>query len=118
MYPIKSIRSILLDKEQNLWIGSENGLYQFPKTPYINWNQNQGLLEKSVYSICKGYGPGEWWIGFDNLGVCYVKTKNFAVKEVKPILQIGQIIKNNPKINRKKIKGISGILLPQLSLIM
>ncbi len=114
MYPIKSIRSILLDKEQNLWIGSENGLYQFPKTPYINWNQNQGLLEKSVYSICKGYGPGEWWIGFDNLGVCYVKTKNFAVKEVKPILQIGQIIKNNPKINRKKIKGISGSFITSI----
>lgn len=108
IYPIKSIRSILIDKEQNLWIGSENGLFQFPKTPFINWNQNQGLIEKSVYAICKGYAPGEWWIGFDNIGVCYVKTNNFEVKEVKTFLQIGQIIKNNPKIDRKKIKGIIG----------
>jgi len=112
--PINNVRSFIIDKEKNIWIGSENGLYQFPKTPFINWNQNQKLLQKSVFSICKGYAPNEFWIGFDNLGANYIKTQQFNITATNPFIQIGYILKEKPKINKKNMKALIGSFISSI----
>lgn len=72
LYRLKNlnIRSLLVDKEGSIWLGTETGLVQIPFRHIVNYNVDHNLHNNNIFSICSGYVPGEFWIGADANGVC------------------------------------------------
>lgn len=72
-YPI----SILLDKQQNLWVGSYyNGLYRrTPEGVWSRWSPTSGLASNYVAALCLD-SRENLWIGTDN-GLFYYDGKTF-----------------------------------------
>lgn len=72
-YPI----SILLDKKQNLWVGSYyNGLYRrTPEGVWSNWSPTSGLGSNYVAALCLD-SRENIWIGTDN-GLFYYDGETF-----------------------------------------
>ena len=72
------VNSISEDKDENLWIGTEEGLYKFNRstetfTPYLTQNE-QKQLGKQIYTV-KISTAGEIWVG-TNKGVSIYDQKN------------------------------------------
>ncbi|MFH2095627.1 MAG: two-component regulator propeller domain-containing protein, partial [Bacteroidota bacterium] len=55
-------RTILMDTEKNLWIGSEEGLVKFPSNKFINYNETDSLHYNNVFAFCET-APNEFWVG-------------------------------------------------------
>jgi len=60
-------RSLLLDNEGSMWIGSESGLIQMPFNYIKNFNTNFGLNNNNIYAFCE-VGKNMYWIGASNMG--------------------------------------------------
>ena len=105
-----SFRCILEDRESNLWIGSESGLIKIPPFPFQNWNNNQGMNNKNIYSINSAIDENTFWVGSQTGSGYFFDLKNHDRKYFSPIEVLKNITKNaNPKdfINLSK-KGIIG----------
>ncbi len=68
-------RALLIDKEKNIWVGTETGLIQIPPSPFINWNELQGI-NSNIYSIENSNKNNELWIGSAKNGAYYFRENN------------------------------------------
>jgi len=64
-----NIRTMLIDSEKSIWLGTETGLVQIPFRNIINYNTDHGLQNNNVFGIGPGLKSGEYWIGADANGV-------------------------------------------------
>lgn len=108
LLPISNIRSLLFDKEENIWVGSENGLIQFPRTPFFNWNISQNFPENTVFSIAKGSDSKSIWVGFNTIGTAYINISDPKNIKVQHYTHVGEFITKNKKKDPSKFKGLLG----------
>ena len=59
------IRSIFEDREQNLWVATENGLDRLRRNKVLSFTRNNGLLSDTVTSITAG-SDGSVWLATPN----------------------------------------------------
>ncbi len=98
-------RTSLVDKEGNIWIGTETGLIQIPPSPFINWNDKQNLTKSNVYAIAKGYNPFELWIGSAKGGAYCFREKNANLRFYN-YSSIKVVESNEKNITPKRLKEI------------
>ena len=86
-------KATLLDRNNNLWISTEKGIFKFSDGKWVRFNNEQGLKCKVVYDLyqdTKGY----YWLTTDNGIYCYESTiwvnfsEMFKLKNSKKITQI------------------------------
>jgi len=105
--PDFNYRASLVDNEGNIWIGTETGLIQIPPSPFINYNEDQGL-NNNVYAVSKGYNKNELWIGCAKNGAYYFKENdaNNRFYNFQSIKSIESKLIQEKKLNKNKLKKI------------
>lgn len=80
-----AVRGILEDSEGNIWFGTENGLTKYDGISFINFTENDGLINKDIWSLFID-SKGVLWIG--TLGGVYQFNGQqfipFPIPETKP----------------------------------
>lgn len=66
------IYTIFADREQNLWVGSEEGLHCFSPKRFTSYTRHEGLTHDRTMSVCEGR-DGSIWIGTWGGGVNRLK---------------------------------------------
>jgi len=80
------IYCMIVDAEGNTWVGSNNGLYKIPRIKFYNIDENLGLQNNSVYSICKVgeiQDTSEFFIGTNKKGFSSLKIDKYNDFEIK-----------------------------------
>lgn len=107
-----SIRVIIKDLENNLWVGTENGLILIPLTAFKNWNTSSKLHNNNVFSIFNGYQKDELWIGCLGGGVSNYRTNeplgknfyNFGTFRSESSIKDNEIRKRNKQQILKEVR--------------
>ncbi|MCX7861554.1 MAG: SpoIIE family protein phosphatase [Bacteroidales bacterium] len=106
-FPVSNIRTMFIDIENSFWIGTENGLFQFPSTPFVNYNTNNVLINNNIFAISSGFIKNTLWIGYSSGGASYIEFDKYKhIHRITHIPYLGDIIQN--KKNKKKLKGLIG----------
>jgi len=85
--PILTPRSILEDREGNIWIGNRNeGLYRLTKSRLRVLGTQQGVYNKHITSIHPD-GKGRIWVGTIGGGVIYGEREKFYPAKFNATLQ-------------------------------
>ena len=58
---IQVLHNITIDREQNIWLASDRGLFKLSKTKVINYAEAEGLSNNRPSTICE-VTPGEFFI--------------------------------------------------------
>ncbi len=106
LLPITNIRSLLIDKEDNIWIGSENGLLQYPQTPFYYYDEN--LPEKTIFSIERGTSEKSIWVGLKSMGAAFVDISNPIEIKINPLESYGTWLGQHQNKSSQYFKGIIG----------
>ena len=70
------LSSLLLDNENNLWIGSKsNGIYKYEGETFINYNTSNSSIPSNVVSSLTYDFSGSIWIGTNNGLVKYLNNQ-------------------------------------------
>ncbi len=100
-------RSIIEDKEKNIWIGSErNGLFRLYKPKFTSFSLAEGLEGKVVFGICETKN-NEILVATDN-GISIIqnqKVKTFLSAKELPVTEVKDVFqdsKENIWISTKK----------------
>ena len=72
-------RKIFIDKENNIWLGSNTGLIKLPNYPFINFNTTDNIINENVTTI-RNINDTSLYIGTDQ-GVSIYK-KSFTDKPI------------------------------------
>jgi len=108
----QTVLSLFLDKHQNLWIGTEeDGLlkYNIPAKKVWPFNDNNGLINNTIYAIQPDYF-GNIWVS-TNKGLSKIAEKTLAIfnYDAADGLQSGQFNATSLIINAKEgIMGFGG----------
>ena len=79
---------ICFDAEQNLWVGSENGLYRANTLAIINYLPEKGGLNSNVWSITEGK-KGEMYFASYYDGLQKLENGKFTTEKLLPSLPDG-----------------------------
>lgn len=71
-----SIRSIIKDKLNNIWIASTNGLYKYNNGKFSVFSTSDGLPSNDIKSLLED-GKGNIWIGTNGKGLCVYNGQSF-----------------------------------------
>ena len=63
-----AVRSLFLDKENKLWIGTENGISIFENGSFKNLTTTNGYAHNSCWDICQDSNGSMWFASHG--GVC------------------------------------------------
>jgi signal transduction histidine kinase len=55
---IQTLHNITIDREQNIWLATDRGLYKLSKTKVANYAETEGIINNRVSSVCE-VRPGE-----------------------------------------------------------
>lgn len=58
---IQTLHNITIDREQNIWLATDRGLYKLSKTKVINYAEAEGISNNRVSTVCE-VKPGEFLI--------------------------------------------------------
>ncbi len=73
-----SIKDLLIDRNDNLWIASYRGIIKHTKSKDIIWNKENGLNDNQARVLHED-GSGNIWVGFKNGGLIKI-GKNDEIK--------------------------------------
>ncbi len=115
-----SFRCVIEDREGNLWLGSESGLVQIPPFPFQNWNNNQGMVNKNIYSITGGNSENEFWIGASTGCGYYFNVRDYQKKYFYPTETFRVNSLQEKKLKQKDLlkaakKGIIGSVVQTIT---
>jgi len=78
---IQTLHNITIDREQNIWLATDRGVYKLSRAKVTNYAESEGILNNRVSSICEG-APGEFLIsGFKDM---LYRLKNGTIQPIKP----------------------------------
>ncbi len=63
--PNNRILSLLQDREESIWVGTNAGLFRLREAPFTNWTQNRGLASDYVRTALS-HSDGSLWVGSSN----------------------------------------------------
>lgn len=99
-------KHILEDSRGNIWIGTRSGgLYALSPSPFITYNQNNGLTSNSVNSVAE-FPKNRYWFATDN-GIHYKDEFGFKENKLTDFLQGIRIKHLNATEDRLYISTIS-----------
>ena len=58
---IQTLHNITIDREQNIWLATDRGLYKLSKTKVTNYAETEGITNNRVSSVSE-VRPGEFLI--------------------------------------------------------
>lgn len=78
------VRTMLLDKSENLWLGTDLGVYVRKKndTSFIAVSDSILRYKTITYSLCE-VKPGEIWVGTKDVGILTIDTEKMVIEELK-----------------------------------
>lgn len=76
--PNNAVRSLFLDKESKLWIGTENGISIFKNNSFTNLNSEDGLSQNSCWDICQDSNGNMWFASYGG-GVSFYNGNDFRI---------------------------------------
>ncbi|GAB4283082.1 MAG: hypothetical protein Kow0068_07870 [Marinilabiliales bacterium] len=62
------IRTSIKDRENNIWLGTEEGLIKFPPPKFVNYNEKDSLHNNNIFAITQS-GQNEFWVTASSKGV-------------------------------------------------
>lgn len=104
-----AVRSLFLDKENKLWIGTENGISIFENGSFKNLTTDNGLAHNSCWDICQDSNGSMWFASYGG-GVSVYDGSNFKIFNTKNGLaenKIRKVFSHNNKIYVGTEYGIS-----------
>lgn len=90
-----AIRSLFLDRKNNLWIGTENGISHLENGQFTNLYKENGLTHNSCWDICQD-SKGSMWFASYGGGVTKFDGKNFKTFTTKQGLPVDKTRKVFP----------------------
>lgn len=101
LIPIKenltSIRDLLIDNESNLWVATEEGLYNFFELNFVNYSFGMGNKDW-VWSVIEDYDHNMWFASYQN-GIWKWDGNTVTDYTKKLNNKIGEYIKSGPVPN-------------------
>ncbi|MCB0554256.1 MAG: histidine kinase [Phaeodactylibacter sp.] len=91
------IQSLILGKDQNLWMGTSGGISRFNRdsSQFVNFSLADGLQSRQFNNLAVlGHEDGALWFGGDN-GITIVDPARVKFLETKPKIQITEILVND-----------------------
>lgn len=70
------INTLFKDREGNLWVGTNFGLYKFTTNAFTNYNKNEGLPDAFIYGIDSG--PSGLWVATGKGGIAKYANNTFT----------------------------------------
>jgi len=96
--PVESIRSMVQDKEGNIWIGTDGyGLFKYGGSKFISFLSTQGLDEYIIWAIRQD-SKGNYWFGTAANGILKYdgkELKSYKHLEKEPLGIIHEILEYN-----------------------
>lgn len=96
-YDISTIYSICPDKENNLWLGTDNGLFRYNvnDNSYLKFDENDGLQGQVYYPLaCMKSYTDKLYFGGTN-GFTIIDTQNIGFNQFKPRVIISDFFVDN-----------------------
>ena len=77
------IGQLFVDKEGNVWLGTQNGLYRFRDPSFSTFNEKSGLKDATIFSIFRDSKKNLWVGTYENGFYRYngKEFKNFSEKD-------------------------------------
>ena len=77
-----AVRSLFIDSNKSLWIGTENGVSLFEGGTFTNLYKEDGLAQNSCWGICEDTAGNMWFASYGG-GVTKFDGKNFMIFDTK-----------------------------------
>ena len=91
---VQTLHNITVDREQNIWLASDRGLFKLSKTKVTNYAEAEGISNNRIATVCE-VKPGEFLLGSSMDSLYWLKE--------------GRIIPYQPK-NKMAFKGLVNII--------
>lgn len=108
--PNNAVRSLFLDRENRLWIGTENGVSRFENGTFFSLDKSNGLGHNSCWDISQD-GKGNMWFASYGGGVSKFDGKKFTVFTSKNGLPADKTRKVFPFKNKVYVGTEQGIAI-------
>jgi hypothetical protein len=106
--PNNAVRSLYLDKNADLWIGTENGISRFLNGTFYNISESNGLGHNSCWDIAQDANGNMWFASYGG-GVSKFDGTKFTVFTVKNGLPANKTRKVFPFKNKVYVGTEQGI---------
>ncbi|RYY08494.1 MAG: hypothetical protein EOO04_39925, partial [Chitinophagaceae bacterium] len=83
---VRDAKAMLVDADENLWVGSENGLFRYnwvTKKSEIYYENKNGLSNNYVHSLTLD-GENRVWVGTDGGGITIFDLRKSSVSHILP----------------------------------
>ncbi|WP_339650596.1 histidine kinase [uncultured Salegentibacter sp.] len=112
--PNKSVRSILIDSKNSLWIGTENGIVKKENDEFQYFFEEDGLAQNSCWAIAEDKN-GKLWFGSYGEGLSVYDGYKFKILSEKDGLVNNQITKLFTSGNYMYVGTSDGVSLINLN---
>ncbi|MBR2648734.1 MAG: hypothetical protein IKD55_07825 [Sediminibacterium sp.] len=93
---IQTLQNISIDREQNIWVATDRGLYKISKTKVVNYAEAEGIINNRVSSVSE-ISPNKFLITSTNDQLYILENKKirpFKIADNKVLKEVKNFISN------------------------